>query len=71
MARLLRCIKITYAFARKIKLLFLHLWEDFQELLHKSNQLSCETILILVITGKYSVSKYQVEHIYVDIRLPL
>ena len=73
MVWLSRYIKITYAFARKIKLLFLHLWEDFQELLHKSNHLSCKTVFILVVANKYHVSnlKYQIEHSYIDIGLPL
>jgi len=50
--------QMTYAFACKIELLCLHLRKDFQELLHKANQLSGKTILILEIMGVDRISNY-------------
>ena len=61
---------MTYTLAREIELLCFHLWEDFQELLHKANQLSRKIVLILGF-AKYHLSSHQVGTTHFDIRLPL
>jgi len=40
-------VGMTYTLARKIELLRLNLRENFQELLHKANQLGSKVVLIL------------------------
>jgi hypothetical protein len=49
---------MTYTLAREIELLCFQFWEDFQELLHKANQLSSKVVLILGF-AKYHLFKHQ------------
>lgn len=42
---------MPYTLARKVKFLCLHLGENFQELLHKANQLNSKIIFILGFAG--------------------